>query len=153
MHKGYIKSLDGVRAIAVLLVMAFHLELLRFGWLGVQLFVVLSGYLIIGILWKEKFNAEPLSYKFKKFWVRRSLRIFPLYFGFLALMGICYLLFRLPARYTTYLPWLLTYTFNFGLHLPDSQGPFFTFLWSLSIEEQIYLVFPLIIFFCKPKFI
>jgi peptidoglycan/LPS O-acetylase OafA/YrhL len=153
MHKGYIKSLDGVRAIAVLLVMAFHLELLRFGWLGVQLFFVLSGYLIIGILWKEKFNSETLSYKFKKFWVRRSLRIFPLYFGFLALMGICYFLFRLPESFTTYLPWLLTYTFNFGLHLPDSQGPFFTFLWSLSIEEQIYLVFPLIIFFCKPKFI
>ena len=152
-NPGHIKSLDGVRAMAILLVMAFHLELLRFGWLGVQLFFVLSGYLIIGILWKEKFNAQPLSYKFKKFWVRRSLRIFPLYFGFLALMAIGYFLFKLPDSYPEYFPYLITYTFNFGLYLPDAQGPFFTFLWSLSIEEQIYLVFPLIIFFCKPKFI
>lgn len=153
MNGSYIKSLDGVRAIAILLVMTFHADITYFGWTGVQLFFVLSGYLIIGILWKEKFNPGSLSYKFKRFWTRRSLRIFPLYFGFIFLLALSYFLFNFPATFADYYPYLLTYTFNYSLHLPEKQGPFFTFLWSLSIEEQFYLLFPVIIFFCSPKFI
>ena len=90
-NDGYIKSLDGVRAIAIILVMTFHAELNHFGWMGVQLFFVLSGYLITSILWKEKFKPETISFRLKKFWVRRSLRIFPLYFGFLFFLGILFL--------------------------------------------------------------
>jgi peptidoglycan/LPS O-acetylase OafA/YrhL len=153
MDNGYIKGLDGIRAIAILLVMTFHAELTHFGWMGVQLFFVLSGYLIIGILWKDKFKPDSLSYKFKKFWVRRSLRIFPLYFGYLFAISLIYLIFKVPSSFPTYFPYLLTYTFNYSLYLPDTQGPFFTFLWSLCIEEQFYLLFPLIIFFCPPRFI
>ena len=150
---GYIKSLDGVRAVAILLVMTFHAELTRFGWMGVQLFFVLSGFLIIGILWKDKSAPGPLGDKFRNFWIRRSLRIFPLYFGYIFLMGITYLVLHSPSVLPQYLPYLLTYTFNYSLHLPTAQGPSFTFLWSLSIEEQFYLLFPLIIFFCPPRFI
>ena len=151
-NKHYIKSLDGVRAIAILLVMTFHAEITRFGWMGVQLFFVLSGYLIIGILWREKFTDAPTSYKFKKFWVRRSLRIFPLYFGYVAFLILSYVIFHSPATLPEYLPYLVTYTFNYSLHLPELLGPVFTFLWSLSVEEQFYIFFPFIILLCKPKF-
>ncbi|MBV9962906.1 MAG: acyltransferase [Parafilimonas sp.] len=153
-NNGYIKSLDGVRAIAIILVMSFHAEITHFGWFGVQLFFVLSGFLITGILWKEKQKDAPLSFKFKKFWVRRSLRIFPLYFGYLLFISLCYLFFHFPSYYSNYAPYLFTYTFNYTRSLPQWQGnPLFTHLWSLSIEEQFYLFFPLIMFLCPPKFI
>jgi peptidoglycan/LPS O-acetylase OafA/YrhL len=151
---GYIKSLDGIRAIAIILVMSFHYDMTYFGWFGVQLFFVLSGFLITGILWKEKQSQSSLQYKFKKFWTRRSLRIFPLYFGYLLFVGLSYLLFHFPSYYSYYAPYLFTYTFNYTRSLPQWQGnPLFTHLWSLCIEEQFYLFFPLIIFLCPPKFI
>jgi len=153
-NSGYIKSLDGVRAVAIILVMSFHAEITHFGWFGVQLFFVLSGFLITGILWKEKHVESSLSFKFKKFWVRRSLRIFPLYFGYLLLISLAYIFFHFPSYYSNYAPYLFTYTFNYTRSLPQWQGnPLFTHLWSLSIEEQFYLFFPLIMFLCPPKFI
>jgi peptidoglycan/LPS O-acetylase OafA/YrhL len=151
---GYIKSLDGLRAIAILLVMSFHAEITHFGWLGVQLFFVLSGFLITGILWKEKNREAPASYKLKKFWVRRSLRIFPLYFGYLLALGLTYLLFHFPGYYRIYIPYLLTYTFNFTRMLQQWHGnPLFTHLWSLSIEEQFYLFFPLVVLLWPRRYI
>jgi peptidoglycan/LPS O-acetylase OafA/YrhL len=144
---GYIKSLDGMRALAILLVMTFHAKITHFGWMGVQLFFVLSGFLITGILWRDKFKPLPLSFKFKKFWFRRTLRIFPLYFAYLLLLGLTFLLFNFPDYYQTYAPYLFTYTFNYTRLLSEWQGnPLFTHLWSLSVEEQFYLVFPLIMF-------
>ena len=152
-NQGYIRSLDGVRALAILLVMTYHADLTRFGWTGVQLFFVLSGYLITGILWKEKDREGELGYKFKKFWVRRSLRIFPLYFGYLAFLGISWFLFNFPNYYATYIPWLSTYTFNYTRTLAAWQGnPLFTHLWSLSVEEQFYLFFPLIVLLLPKRF-
>ncbi|HVW59720.1 MAG TPA: acyltransferase, partial [Puia sp.] len=115
---------------------------------------VLSGFLITGILWKEKSRNAPVSYKFKKFWVRRTLRIFPLYFGYLLVLGLTYLFFHFPSYYPTYIPYLLTYTFNFTRTLQEWHGnPLFTHLWSLSIEEQFYLFFPLIVLLWPPRYI
>lgn len=154
MNDGYIKSLDGVRAIAILLVMSFHADITYFGWMGVQLFFVLSGFLITGILWQEKHKEGTVGFKLKKFWVRRSLRIFPLYFGWLFFLGITYLLFHFPGYFTTYFPYLATYTVNYSRTLPEWQGnPLFTHLWSLSIEEQFYLFFPLVIFFLRRSWV
>lgn len=153
-NEGYIKSLDGIRALALLMIMTYHAELAHFTWVSVQLFFVLSGYLITGILWKEKFKPAPTGFKFKKFLVRRSLRIFPLYFGYLFVVAISYLLFNFPSYFEKYFPYLVTYTVNYTRLLPDWQGnPLFTHLWTLSIEEQFYVLFPIIIFFCPPKFI
>ncbi len=154
MNNGYIKSLDGLRAIAILLVMSYHFEINHFGWAGVQLFFVLSGFLISGILWKEKFNENTLAERFKKFWIRRSLRIFPLYFGFLIFLGITYLLFNFPSYYKPFIPYLSTYTFNYTRTFPEWHvNPLFTHLWSLSVEEQFYFIFPVIVFLCPPKVI
>ncbi len=150
----YIKSLDGVRAVAILLVMTYHAEINHYGWAGVQLFFVMSGFLITGILWNERKKKEPISAKFKSFWIRRSLRIFPLYFGYLFVITIAYLLFKFPSYFETYFPYLITYTTNFTRLLPDWQGnPLFTHLWSLAIEEQFYLIFPFFILLGSPKFI
>src|SRR5882724_2747279 len=129
---GYIKSLDGLRAMAIILVLSLHTGVMHFGWVGVQLFFVLSGFLITGILWKEKGREEPISYKFKKFWVRRALRILPLYFGYLFVLSLTYLLFHFPDSFRTYMPYLLTYTYNFTRTLPGWKiDPAFAHLWSL----------------------
>ncbi|HXB94138.1 MAG TPA: acyltransferase [Puia sp.] len=144
---GYIKSLDGVRAFAIVLVMSLHTGIMHFGWVGVQLFFVLSGYLITGILWKEKNRVGPVGQKLKRFWVRRALRIFPLYFGYLFVLAVTYVVFHFPGSYGTYIPYLVTYTYNFTRGFPGWRiDPAFAHLWSLAIEEQFYLVFPLVLF-------
>lgn len=150
---GHIRSLDGVRGLAILLVLLFHAGLAGYGWMGVQLFFVLSGFLITGILWKERQTATSLGYKFKKFWTRRSLRIFPLYFGYLIAMGVVYLVTHFPSNYRLFAPYLFTYTFNYTRALSIYNGPpLFSQLWSLCVEEQFYIFFPLVIFFCPPRF-
>ncbi len=154
MSKGHIRSLDGLRAVAILLVMSFHYELDHFGWAGVQLFFVLSGFLITRILWTEKFKLQPLWPRFKTFWTRRTLRIFPLYYGYLIFLGIAFLLFHFPSYYGTFIPYLATYTVNYTRLMPGwLVNPLFTHLWSLSIEEQFYLLFPFLIFLCSPRVI
>jgi peptidoglycan/LPS O-acetylase OafA/YrhL len=151
---GYIKSLDGVRAFAIVLVMSLHSGVTKIGWIGVQLFFVLSGYLITGILWKEKSREAPVTGKLKKFWVRRSLRIFPLYFGYLFVLTVVYLLFHFPESFRAYIPYLLSYTYNFTRSFPSWQmNPAFAHLWSLAIEEQFYLFFPLILFLSNRRLI
>ena len=81
-----IPGLDGLRAIAFLLVFALHTDYLQIGWIGVQFFFVLSGFLITGILLDMKKALPPRDY-FTKFYGRRFLRIFPLYYFYLLLMS------------------------------------------------------------------
>lgn len=150
---GHIKSLDGIRGLAILLVVVFHAGLGNYGWVGVQLFFVLSGFLITGILWKEREAATSIGHKFRKFWTRRALRIFPLYFGYLAALGVVYVVFHFPPYYVKFIPYLLTYTFNYTRALPLwSDNPLFTHLWSLCVEEQFYIFFPVVILLCPPRF-
>src|SRR3990170_4520337 len=82
-----IPGLDGLRAIAILLVFASHSDLVEFGWVGVQLFFVLSGFLITNILLEMK-KSLPGGKYFIKFYGRRFLRIFPLYYFYLILMAL-----------------------------------------------------------------
>ncbi|WP_143306695.1 acyltransferase family protein [Chitinophaga vietnamensis] len=138
----YIRSLDGVRAIAISGVMLFHWDILRFGWVGVPLFFVLSGYLISGILLREKQRPDSLAAKLKKFWIRRALRIFPLYYGYLLLFVVIFLVWGYPADYKQELPWLLTYTYNYTAFHGVPFSPVYSHFWSLCVEEQFYLFFP-----------
>jgi peptidoglycan/LPS O-acetylase OafA/YrhL len=150
----YIRSLDGVRAIAILLVMSFHANILEFGWIGVQLFFVLSGFLITGILWHEKDKTGSLSYKFRKFWVRRTLRIFPVYYTYLLAIAVIYLAVGFPSYFPRFFPYAISYTANFPVQLFHRTGnPLFNHLWSLSIEEQFYLLFPVIILFSSKRIV
>jgi peptidoglycan/LPS O-acetylase OafA/YrhL len=142
--RGHMPALDGLRGIAILLVLAHgfdviqtrggpghHLDIaLDVGWIGVQLFFVLSGFLITGIL----LDTRSSPHYFRTFWIRRALRIFPLYYAVLAIAAIC-------GASSIYL-W--TYTSNFAAPLGHAQ-PVFPHFWSLAVEEQFYFVWPLVV--------
>ena len=158
----YYKNLDGIRAIAALMIIAFHffqnlepnsfgLSFLKkisvFGQTGVTLFFVLSGFLITRILLQTKFKEGF----FKSFYMRRSLRIFPLYYLFLFMFyfiipvftGGEFVPFDQQAFYYLYLQNFAT-TFHW-----ESSGP--GHFWSLAVEEHFYLFWPLIVFFTDIK--
>ncbi len=151
-----IAGLDGLRAVAFLIVFFFHTRHLPFGWMGVQLFFVLSGFLITDILLRMK-EQLPRREFFTKFYGRRFLRIFPLYYFYLALLAA--LIILLPALGLKSLNaelgkgflnqiWVAAlYVFDF-FHASAffERSRFFTHLWSLSVEEQFYLLWPFLIF-------
>ncbi|MBL8076935.1 MAG: acyltransferase [Anaerolineales bacterium] len=151
-----IAGLDGLRAVAFLIVFFFHTRNLPFGWLGVQLFFVLSGFLITDILLRMK-EKLPRREFFIKFYGRRFLRIFPLYYFYLLLIAV--FIFIFPALKLNLLNaeigkgylnqvWvaaLYVYDF-FHASVFFERSRFFTHLWSLSVEEQFYLLWPLLIF-------
>ena len=151
-----IPGLDGLRAVAFLIVFFFHTRNLPFGWMGVQLFFVLSGFLITDILLRMK-EKLPQREFFIKFYGRRFLRIFPLYYFYLILLAA--LIFLLPALNLRSLNvelgrgflnqiWVAAvYLYDF-FHASAffERSRFFTHLWSLSVEEQFYLLWPLLIF-------
>ncbi len=153
----YIKGLDGLRGIAIILVMLFHFRLYDFGemgisvgWVGVQLFFVLSGFLITRILLADR--KYSLSAYLKKFYWRRSLRIFPLYYAYLLVLTLAFVFVGFPPELGEKAPWLYTYTYNYTRLSPEwTHSIFFTHLWSLSVEEQFYLIWPLFIFFVRGR--
>ncbi|MBT1515629.1 acyltransferase [Bradyrhizobium sp. SRL28] len=144
-----INSLDGVRGLAVSLVVLFHFGWLPVGWIGVQIFFVLSGYLITQILLQQR-DRGPGEY-FGRFYWRRSLRIFPLYYIFLAGVATSYIAAGEPRSFGADWPWLASYTANFARMRDLDVGPAFVHLWSLSVEEQFYLVWPLVVYFTSPR--
>lgn len=147
-----IPGLDGLRGIAFLLVFAQHTHYIKIGWTGVSMFFVLSGFLITGILLDMKKAHLPREY-FTKFYGRRFLRIFPLYYFYLLLMvGLTTWLISVPYRQKymqTFLDqvWyavFYVYDFFFGT-ATFRQSNFLDHLWSLSVEEQFYIFWPLLI--------
>lgn len=151
-----IEGLDGLRGVAVLLVMLVHIGLVGSGWVGVQIFFVLSGFLITRILLQAKEGASAKSY-FGTFYLRRSLRIFPAYYAYLLLMfaGAWLLQPSLWEGLKPLAPYLLSYTYNYGILLVD-QPPasrWLVHLWSLQVEEQFYLLWPLLIWLLPRRFL
>ena len=152
-----IPGLDGLRAIAFFLVFLCHSSYLEIGWVGVLLFFVLSGFLITTLLINMKESLTTKAY-FIKFYGRRFLRIFPLYYFYLFLMlGVAYWLYSVGYRqnrmqdYFNQLPYALTYVYNFYSASAAFKGSsdFTIHLWSLSVEEQFYIFWPLLILFSK----
>lgn len=143
----YIKSLDGVRALAIILVMLFHFYfVLEIGWIGVQIFFVLSGYLITKILIHSKESSSIGNY-LKRFYWRRTVRIFPLYYTYLFLVTIIYFLIGKPGNFGDTAGYLYSYTYNLQpLFSRFEHDAFFTHFWSLCVEEQFYLFWPLLIY-------
>jgi peptidoglycan/LPS O-acetylase OafA/YrhL len=156
-------ALDGLRGLAILLVMLSHLlggrsmggivartMLLACheGWLGVDLFFVLSGFLITSGLLATRHRDTY----WRDFYAKRVLRIFPLYYG--VLLVVFGVLRFVPAcaegvrQLAPQQAWLWTYTQNFGIvrgHFFNAPGVFLEHFWSLSIEEQFYVVWPLVV--------
>jgi peptidoglycan/LPS O-acetylase OafA/YrhL len=159
MHRR-IPQLDAVRGLAILVVMfhnispkypLFHSDqLFRDGWMGVDLFFVLSGLLITGILLDTKQSAGY----FKNFYVRRCLRIWPLYYSLLFFMFVV-VRFLNSSEYhlvvQTSSPWWAFPLFlqNFLLAISTNAAGPLGVTWSLAIEEQFYLVWPLVVRFCS----
>ncbi len=149
-------GLDGIRGIAIALVMVHHgffwcrsssaLSSIWLGftnslWIGVDLFFVLSGFLITGIL----LRSRDKPHYFRTFYMRRVFRIFPLYFVWLGCVTL--LVFIAPPHQLGKLSlgWNLLYLANVNTALHGWSWPPFAGLWSLSVEEQFYLVWPTVI--------
>ncbi|HMB22588.1 MAG TPA: acyltransferase [Anaerolineales bacterium] len=153
-----IPGLDGLRAIAILMVFASHSDLLEFGWAGVQLFFVLSGFLITGILLDMK-ESLPKGKYFLKFYGRRFLRIFPLYYFYLALMAVvAYWLIAVDFRpkymqiFFDQVGYAALYVYDFFYRMPWFQpSQFLDHFWSLAVEEQFYIAWPLLLLVVPQK--
>ncbi|MGV2289761.1 acyltransferase [Trinickia sp. YCB016] len=137
-----IVQLDGLRAIAVLAVFAQH-ALKAPLWMGVDLFFVLSGFLITGILLDRK--ARGQSY-FSYFYARRARRILPPY---LLLMVVSSLLFGLG--WAEHWQWYTFFATNIGDALDQAGHPSLNVLWSLAVEEQFYLFWPFVVLFASER--
>jgi peptidoglycan/LPS O-acetylase OafA/YrhL len=156
----HVPALDGVRGCAAAIVFVYHYgggaqshflplrvagTLLRFGWAGVSLFFVLSGFLISGILW-DGFKRPNW---WKRFYLRRSLRIFPLYYLAIVIAVVAWLIMGYSAGQIS--P-VLYYVFYLG-DIP-ALGKYFTQIprniplihfWSLAVEEQFYIFWPFLL--------
>jgi peptidoglycan/LPS O-acetylase OafA/YrhL len=166
-----IPELDGLRGVAIGMVLYYHLVTIalvihphvmlgyfqtttRLFWSGVDLFFLLSGFLIGGIL----LDARDSPNYFKTFYFRRCCRILPIYFLFLGLVGIAYVFVYRPVGpsldwvFAGKLPWYSYLSFAQNLWMTKSNTPGATILgstWSLAVEEQFYLVLPLVIRFVR----
>jgi len=145
----HIRALDGLRAVAIAMMVAFHYGYLDFAWVSVQLFFVLSGFLITRILLEAR--EQPLASYLGRFWRRRALRILPLYFGYLLLLSAVFVATGAPAAYRENAVYLFTYTYNLSRPLLLAGSPAFTHFWTLCVEEQFYLLWPLAVFFLGPR--
>jgi peptidoglycan/LPS O-acetylase OafA/YrhL len=173
-RRTYFPGLDGLRGIAFLMIFCFHylppvvdLPGVRWGWIGVDLFFVLSGFLITGILY-DSLSSHTF---FKTFYIRRSLRIFPLYFGFWLLLLLAtpwlhfqwnrynvavimyvgnYLVPDTPAARHYIDPFILAFT---AKHMLGGAPRIITFahLWSLTVEEQFYCIWPAVVWMVRKR--
>ena len=162
MKKFYRPEIDGLRAIAVIGVILYHAELvysgsqiLSGGFLGVDIFFVISGYLITLIIYNEYKEEKYFSYK--KFYIRRIRRLVPALVAMICISTILAYFVLLPNQYLTYLNSIVSsifFTSNFFFHFEGqaygqnilSANPLLH-TWSLAIEEQFYLLYPIFFIF------
>ena len=153
----YMPQLDSLRAFAVLAVVVHHSPLVAFvpipfGAIGVRLFFVLSGFLITGILLRcrdDRPDGSPGDrwFSLRQFYIRRFLRIFPLYY----FVVTCAVILNYGCA-RSLLPWLLTYTLNVQLAISGEWNEFSHF-WSLAVEEHFYLAWPWVVLFVPRRWV
>jgi len=156
---GRIPALDGLRGLAVLAVIAVHANVLfggetlaggagavvarvlGAGWVGVDLFFCLSGFLITRLLWQ----ARTGKHYFRNFYARRGLRIMPLYYAFVG--AVFLLVYRLPMAphrlSASDISSVVLYANNFQYAVTGAAVPHLGHFWSLAVEEHFYLLWPL----------
>ena len=157
--KTHYKGLDVLRALAVFLVIIWHWESKSFflnqiniGEIGVNVFFVLSGYLITGILLKLKNSSEKNIWNhFKIFYIRRTLRIFPVYY--ITILFFSFLIVRYHHNEVGKLLYLYTYTANYYFYFHQGWDGMISHLWSLAVEEQFYLFWPFAILLVNNRYI
>jgi peptidoglycan/LPS O-acetylase OafA/YrhL len=150
------KNLDGLRAIGILMVIIVHFfgELINVTlfWTSIDLLFALSGLLISGILIE---TVDDPKY-FRKFYMRRILRIFPLYYLLILLFSVYVFFIAIHPESLAYFKnnifYFLTYTQNwYFIHAGMPPGGHLNHTWSLAIDEQIYILWPLLIWLCKSE--
>ena len=148
-----IPSLDGLRAVAITMVLVCHTAELKggslhplqnLGTLGVRVFFVISGMLITRLLLEEWERGGTIS--LKRFYIRRTLRIFPAMWFYVAVIAALSLYGFISLQPYDVLH-ALTYTMNYVGNRSWNVGH----IWSLSVEEQFYLLWPLAVLLCKPR--
>jgi peptidoglycan/LPS O-acetylase OafA/YrhL len=161
-------GVDGLRGTAILAVLACHysalfpatpqfLSVLVNGWAGVDLFFVISGFLITGILLDAKSGARGAGCAgeyFRNFYARRILRIFPLYYGFLAAFLLVLVIVGGTSPAWAAQPWLWTYSANYWISCQKAWSVWtetLVPLWSLSVEEQFYVLWPVVVWWCSRR--
>jgi peptidoglycan/LPS O-acetylase OafA/YrhL len=153
-------AFDGFRGIGVVVVVFSHCpevlesgvynalwklnQLSRVGYVALDIFFVISGFFITRLLLRERAKSGSIS--FKNFYARRALRIFPVYY---LTIVVCYFIFHFGATDTLS---LLTYTFNFYHPFHPAPHPL-EHTWSLSVEEQFYFFWPLLILLVPPRWL
>lgn len=141
----HLVSLDIIRASAIILVILFHTQTFLFGWSGVQVFFVLSGYLITGILIEKKNN--PFRLFIGNFYSARCLRIFPIYYLYLLLISAIFLIADNKSSFLHHWPYFYFYLSDFlGFEKSYTPAPTDSHLWSLAVEEQFYLIYPIAVY-------
>lgn len=141
-----IAGLDGLRALSVLAVFSHHtgLTTVHGGFIGVDVFFVLSGFLITRLLRAEYATTETIS--FSSFYIRRARRLFPALILFISTTLIYCLIFRPETKIKWEITSALFYFMNWVRAFEIYDAPLTGHTWSLAIEEQFYLLWPLIIF-------
>ncbi len=141
---GYHKALDGLRAFAVVAVLIYHLHLPHTGggFLGVDIFFALSGFLITSLLIEEQLIHGAVS--LRKFYARRAYRLAPALLGLLVFALVVARFGDAKLTESTWfgLPFALTYTTNWAATITGRSLGLFQHTWSLAIEEQFYMLWP-----------
>jgi peptidoglycan/LPS O-acetylase OafA/YrhL len=150
---GYVSEVDALRCFAMTGVVALHAGLLPIGWAGVWVFYVISGFAISSSLLATDLTSISKRRLLLNFYAKRSLRIWPIYF----LIVIPSLIAAAIAGRSDLLakaPWLLTFTYNYSymfkppeLASADASWDWVGHLWTISVEEQFYLIFPFLVAF------
>lgn len=135
-------GLDGLRAVAVIVVVLFHGGVLPFGWVGVNLFFCLSGFLITGILLDAKATGASTNSILVPFYVRRALRILPL-----AMLAALIVALVTNAGWSTL--WYVTYLVNWKPWPPPPRE--LGHYWTLAVEEQYYMLWPIVVLLLSPS--
>ncbi|MBB5018346.1 peptidoglycan/LPS O-acetylase OafA/YrhL [Chitinivorax tropicus] len=148
-------GLDLMRAIAIIWVMLFHAlmaglqlpgeTIARFGWMGVDLFFALSGFLIGGQLFEQIKDHGRVD--FQQFYIRRAYRILPAF----GVVVACYFALPMIREYPTIQPWWQFLTFTENLLIDYSQPRAFSHVWSLCVEEHFYLIMPALAWLLAPR--
>jgi len=139
------ESLDVLRCIAILLVIGFHFPYYdcwgRFGWIGVDLFFVLSGFLISGLLFEE--YRKTGSINLKRFLIRRGLKIYPSFYLLIVLGGVLSLVLHSSTlRTQTFISAVFAQGYS-----PGAGHALLSHTWSIAVEEHFYLLLPLLLLF------
>lgn len=132
----HLPSLDGLRAVSVILIILTHTNLFITHKLGVEIFFVISGFIITTLLIKEKINNGQIS--LKKFYIRRFFRIIPVAFLYIFFIW----LLNKNGHLNPEITWYYFFFAAFSLTNLFNNTWYFTHYWSLATEEQFYLIFP-----------